>query len=275
MLSFPLGSTDILSFLSDLSLSAFLENVEGKQTNGNDWLSFHPVCSKNYFDLSPNESIQYQFKTFEIEIHSYEIKTGFNKWSLLGSSDSVKWITIHSVDENANFGIQILDVENIGPFFFLQIRNEGLLGSPDEFEIFGTMKMKDQSIPLKRLTKIVNPILNPQSIYSFSLQQDWGLITFFLSLSAKENFHNFGLFETKTHSNSSLFILVRNEDSIWFSTNESGSSIEICFWNNWRFHPSGFKFKSGFRCYPQSFKIIERDSNYHRITIAEFKDEDR
>jgi hypothetical protein len=271
MLSFPVGSADIFSFLSEMPLIDLLQHVEGKKSNGLDWDTFRPVCSKYSSWLDSNDYIQFLFSTFQIEIQSYQIKTTFQKWSLFASHDSIQWIPIHYVHENANFASQTFRLQNLAPFSFLQIKNEGEDAILSEFEIFGNLKKKENFVHLKSLTKGIMPALNPQSIYSFSLQQDWGLISFLLSMPSKEVFFNFEIFGYGTSSNSSIFNLVTKDESNWISKDEERSRIEIRFWKDWRFHPTAFKLKSGFRFYPKSWEII--GSGYS--TLAEFKGEER
>jgi hypothetical protein len=107
MLTFPVDSAGIFSFISDMPLIDLLQLLEVKDSDGSDWNAFGLVCSKDYFRFDPNEFIQFYFKSFEILIESYDIKTEFKKWCLLSSIDSVNWIQMHSVNENRNFNSQI------------------------------------------------------------------------------------------------------------------------------------------------------------------------
>jgi hypothetical protein len=134
--------------------------------------------------------------------------------------------------------------------------------------------MKENSVNLRSLTKRFKPALNPQSIYSFSLQQDWGLIAFLLSGSPKEVFSNFNLFGLETQSNSSVLNLIKKDQTIWNSTDQKNSEIRIRFCEDWRFHPTGFKLKSSFTNFPRTWKVIGFDSNYHEIILAVFTDEE-
>jgi hypothetical protein len=125
MLTFLVGLPGIFSFLSDAPLIDLLELLEVKSSDQRDWFAFRLVCSKDGDYFKPNEVIQFHFKSVEIQIESYEIKTEFKKWRLLSSLDSVNWIPQHSVDENENFNSHIFRVQSFAPISFLRIKNEG------------------------------------------------------------------------------------------------------------------------------------------------------
>jgi hypothetical protein len=182
---------------------------------------------------------------------------------------------LHSVNENGTSNFQIFPVQSFAPASFIQIKNEGEGASLNEFEIFGQIKMTENSVNLRSLTKRANPVLKPHSIYSFSLQQDWGLIAFLLSGPPKKVFRSFLFYARETPFNSSVLNLIKKDQTIWSSTDQENSFILISLCEGWTFHPTGFKLKSSFRNYPRTWKFIGHDSNCEKTIFAEFTEEER
>jgi hypothetical protein len=131
--------------------------------------------------------------------------------------------------------------------------------------------LNDGTFNLQKTLNSPAAILNPQSIYSFSMKQDWGLLAFLLSLSSKIAFDNFNLFANKTASNSSIVHLLKDDETSLITTDEPNSRIGIIFNNDWVFHPIGFKLKSGKHSFPRTWKVIGEDCNYHERILVEFK----
>jgi hypothetical protein len=177
-LFFPFNSTGIFRLFSYLSVSELVDQIDMRSSEGNDWVALLPVCTINCMIFDPKEYIQFQYSQFEMI--GYEIVTKCNNCSVFASLDGLNWVSIHKVTDNFNFNSQTFAAEVFGTFSYLRIQNnDDYKRNLSRFKLYGKIMLNDNSINIKQFATRSKPILNPQSIYSFTLDQDWGLIGLF------------------------------------------------------------------------------------------------
>lgn len=273
---FHLIQTVYFSYFQISQYLIFFDQINIRGSEGNDWVAFHPVCTKEDIIFDPKEFIQFQFRYSQYEMTGYEIKSNFNNWSIFGSLNGVVWVSIHKVTDNFNYNSQKYAVEGFGTFSYLRIQNDDSSKvTLNQFKLYGTMILNDNSINFEQLPTRTNAVLNSQSIYSFCLNQDWGLIDFIWPLSSQDAFTNFSFYCNNSQTNSSIPDLLKNDESSWYSNDELNSKIELRFRNGWQFHPTSMRLKCGSNSFPKSWKLGGENifSFGSKIPILEFEDE--
>lgn len=272
-ISFPIGSSGILKFLSNLSFAEFMNQIKVKCSDGNNWKGVNFICLNDSLALEPNESVEFYFPNIQILLTAYKICTNFSNWKIYISNDGLNYSQIHSISNSMNTEIQIFEFDDISRFSYLKIVNDSdsdFNNSLIRLEIFGAILNSNQTFSFNKLIQKSIPQANSGSIYSFD--EDCGLFAFFSSLLSKNAFGVFYLFSMESSRNSNILNLLTNDNSSWFSENKSNSKIGIYLRDNWMIHITSFKLKTGENFFIKSLKVTGKTSNWETITLVEFEE---
>lgn len=271
LISFPINSKGLFSFFSELSFFDLIDQIDTKFSVGYEIDLLRLFCSDDYLYFDPKTSFQFQFIKSQFKLFGYKIQTDFSKWNFFGSNDNLNWIIINHIDRQ-NYDYQMFQFEESFQFSFFKIEFEDEeVNNIYHFELFGTMKMNDDSIDFINVIPRTNPILIPQSIFSFS--ENRGLFAFVKSLSTTEALISFSLVGSQTTSDSSVFNLLKDYESTWHSTDAIDSNIMIGFHANRSFNLTSFKLKSGSSLFLQSWQVVGWISHTESKIIAQFENE--
>lgn len=179
------------------------------------------------------------------------------KWQTLFENESqtcakrgsnIYYFHIDKTDIFSSFRFSMIGKNSIGT-------RELLLESFDIYGIF--IDPYNQTRSLQNQINRIKPSIHQSTSYQFPLAKEGhlGLFNFFSTCSVKFAFKTFSIVRTPTLENTSVFNMMRWDDSYWISENQENMFFSFMLSDGFVFKLEGYKIRSSEKYFPKSWKV--------------------
>lgn len=287
----------IFQYLANLTLCDFINEVLIKSMWKNNYLMLKFLTSWSPISLIQesifsNTSFQFSFKTKYVLVEMFFIEINSSKypvhWKLEASQENSpetnKWQTLFEMNNQPcnqkgtnTYYFRVQNTDIFSSFRFTMIGKNSIKTKElylEAFDLFGILiDPNDQINSLINQIGRTKPIISHSISYHFPLSRDghYGLFNILSSYSVMLALNTFSIIRSPTLDNTSVFNVMKWDDSFWVSEDQENMFFSFMFSNDLVFKLDGYRIRSAENYFPKSWKLegITTKPSYESIDIQE------